>query len=115
MKIVALISGGKDSIFNMQCCVAEGHEPVAVAHLKPRADEAEPDSYMYQSIGTELVAPIADCLDLPLFLRTVQGRPVSVDGLDYVCTEALLVAASWRSVPTTTVYARRTLPTYGRR
>ena len=29
------ISGGKDSCFNMMHCVAQGHEVVALANLKP--------------------------------------------------------------------------------
>ena len=35
MKVVALISGGKDSCFNMLHCVANGHEIEALANLKP--------------------------------------------------------------------------------
>lgn len=35
MKVVALISGGKDSCFNMMQCVAAGHEIVALANLYP--------------------------------------------------------------------------------
>ena len=33
MKVVGLISGGKDSIFNLLECVAHGHEIVALANL----------------------------------------------------------------------------------
>lgn len=35
MKVVALISGGKDSTFNMMKCVENGHEIVALANLYP--------------------------------------------------------------------------------
>jgi len=35
MRVVALISGGKDSCFNMMQCIAAGHEIVAVANLYP--------------------------------------------------------------------------------
>lgn len=35
MKVVALISGGKDSCYNMLQCVMAGHEIVALANLKP--------------------------------------------------------------------------------
>ena len=35
MKVVALISGGKDSCFNMMQCIAGGHELVALANLYP--------------------------------------------------------------------------------
>lgn len=35
MRVVALISGGKDSCYNMIQCVAAGHEIVALANLRP--------------------------------------------------------------------------------
>lgn len=35
MRVVALISGGKDSCYNMVQCVAAGHEIVALANLQP--------------------------------------------------------------------------------
>ena len=34
-KVIALLSGGKDSCFNLLHCVANGHELVAVATLQP--------------------------------------------------------------------------------
>jgi diphthine-ammonia ligase len=46
MKIVGLISGGKDSIFNLIKCIEEGHELVALANLYP-VDTDELDSFMY--------------------------------------------------------------------
>ncbi len=33
MKILALISGGKDSIYNLCKCIDEGHEIVALGNL----------------------------------------------------------------------------------
>ncbi|KAG5463227.1 MAG: hypothetical protein BJ554DRAFT_898 [Olpidium bornovanus] len=38
MKVVALVSGGKDSCYNMMQCAALGHEIVALANLKPPRD-----------------------------------------------------------------------------
>jgi diphthine-ammonia ligase len=35
MRVVALVSGGKDSCYNMVQCVAAGHEIVALANLQP--------------------------------------------------------------------------------
>ena len=35
MKVIALISGGKDSTFNMMECVKNGHEVVALVNLRP--------------------------------------------------------------------------------
>ena len=36
MKVVALVSGGKDSCYSMLQCVAAGHEIVALANLRPK-------------------------------------------------------------------------------
>lgn len=35
MKVAALISGGKDSCYNMMYCIANGHEIIALANLQP--------------------------------------------------------------------------------
>ena len=35
LKVVALVSGGKDSCYSMLQCVAAGHEIVALANLRP--------------------------------------------------------------------------------
>lgn len=37
MRVVALISGGKDSCYNMLQCVAAGHEICALANLRPES------------------------------------------------------------------------------
>ncbi len=38
MRVVALVSGGKDSCYNMMKCVASGHEIVALANLQPEQE-----------------------------------------------------------------------------
>jgi diphthine-ammonia ligase len=35
MKFVALVSGGKDSIYCIQQCLKYGHELIAIANLTP--------------------------------------------------------------------------------
>ncbi|XP_016490242.2 LOW QUALITY PROTEIN: diphthine--ammonia ligase [Nicotiana tabacum] len=74
MKVVALVSGGKDSCFAMMKCIQYGHEIVALANLIP-ADDAtdELDSYMYQTVGHQIVVSYAKCMGLPLFRRRIQG------------------------------------------
>jgi diphthine-ammonia ligase len=65
MKFVALLSGGKDSVYNVLECVSLGHELVCVANLFPKKKEnenQEKDSYMYQTVGVETVPFIAQCL-----------------------------------------------------
>ncbi|XP_041827997.1 diphthine--ammonia ligase isoform X4 [Melanotaenia boesemani] len=72
MKVVALISGGKDSCYNMMQCVAAGHQIVALANLRP-AHTDELDSYMYQTVGHQAIELYADAMDLPLYRHTIQG------------------------------------------
>ncbi|KAJ8947693.1 hypothetical protein NQ318_001531 [Aromia moschata] len=72
MKVVALISGGKDSTFNMMQCIAAGHEIVALANLVPHI-KAEMDSFMYQSVGYEAIDLISAAIDLPLYKRETLG------------------------------------------
>ncbi|XP_044748172.1 diphthine--ammonia ligase [Coccinella septempunctata] len=72
MKVVALISGGKDSTYNMMQCIAAGHEIVALANLFPK-NKTEIDSYMYQSVGFEAIDFIAKAMDLPLFQKETLG------------------------------------------
>lgn len=66
MKFVALISGGKDSVFNIMKMQAEGYELTALANLYPVEDK-EIDSYMYQTVGHEMIDRIAECLEKPLY------------------------------------------------
>ncbi|KAJ8292022.1 Diphthine--ammonia ligase [Rhodotorula toruloides] len=80
MKTVALLSGGKDSVYNLLHCVANGHEPVAVASLGPPAGKDELDSFMYQTVGHSGLATLAQALDLPFFSRAIKGTAVNVGG-----------------------------------
>lgn len=73
MKVVALISGGKDSTFNMMQCIAAGHEIVALANLIPH-NKTEIDSFMYQSVGHEAIDLIAAAMDLPLYKKETMGK-----------------------------------------
>ncbi|PON55492.1 Diphthine--ammonia ligase [Parasponia andersonii] len=51
MKVVALVSGGKDSCYAMMKCLQYGHQIVALANLMPADDSVdELDSYMYQTV-----------------------------------------------------------------
>ncbi|KAJ1991370.1 hypothetical protein H4R33_001386 [Dimargaris cristalligena] len=78
MKVVALVSGGKDSCYNMVKCVEAGHEIVALAnaHPEPANGQDELDSYLFQTVGYDGVPYIAECMDLPLYRRVIRGRPI---------------------------------------
>lgn len=70
-KVLALISGGKDSTYNMQKCVQYGHEIVALANLypKPIKDQLDADSFCFQSVGHNVIPLIGECMGLPLIRR----------------------------------------------
>lgn len=97
MKVIALISGGKDSTMNMMKCVQNGHEIVALVNLRPPNSlsakndgksfnndilEQELDSYMYQSVGNELLDLYAEAIELPLFRADILGS-VKNTNLEY--------------------------------
>ncbi|KAK1138609.1 diphthine--ammonia ligase-like [Acipenser oxyrinchus oxyrinchus] len=83
MKVVALISGGKDSCYNMMQCVAAGHQIVALANLRPAENEKdELDSYMYQTVGHQAIDLYAEAMDLPLYRRTIEGTSLDI-GREY--------------------------------
>lgn len=91
LNVVALISGGKDSMFSLLHCLANGHKIVALANLYPPLEECGPnhtqkdngtqpvpwdrdvDSYMYQTAGHNLVPLYADALGLPLYRHSISG------------------------------------------
>uniref|UniRef100_A0A5S6R2A3 Diphthine--ammonia ligase n=1 Tax=Trichuris muris TaxID=70415 RepID=A0A5S6R2A3_TRIMR len=79
MKVVGLVSGGKDSCYNMCQCVNHGHVPVCVAQLVPPDGRDELDSYMFQTVGHEAVPLISRALCLPILRRTIAGYSVVCD------------------------------------
>ena len=69
MLVVGLVSGGKDSCYNMVQCVAAGHSIVALANLRPSGGELEADSQMFQTVGWSNVQLLAEAMDLPLYVE----------------------------------------------
>ncbi|KDN51092.1 hypothetical protein RSAG8_00721, partial [Rhizoctonia solani AG-8 WAC10335] len=80
MKFVALLSGGKDSCYNIVHCTANGHELVAAASLRPPAGQGEIDSFMYQTVGQDAIELVAAALEVPLFRRTIHGSAIEQGG-----------------------------------
>ncbi|KIX06942.1 uncharacterized protein Z518_04918 [Rhinocladiella mackenziei CBS 650.93] len=95
LHVIALISGGKDSLFCILHCLENGHKIVALANLHPKhrqtsqgADEAlsnsnfkrqgeeDLNSFMYQTVGHSVIPLYAECLDLPLYRRHITGSAV---------------------------------------
>ncbi|XP_030855586.1 diphthine--ammonia ligase [Strongylocentrotus purpuratus] len=85
MKVVALVSGGKDSCFNMMQCVAEGHDLVALANLYPQEVD-ELDSYMFQTVGHHAIDLYSQAMALPLYRAAIKGGSRE-QGRDYQPTE----------------------------
>ncbi|KAI0068768.1 hypothetical protein BV25DRAFT_1986338 [Artomyces pyxidatus] len=82
MKYVALLSGGKDSCYNLLHCRKNGHELVAAASLGPEAGKEELDSYLYQTVGQDAIELVARALDVPIFRRVISGTAVE-QGAEY--------------------------------
>ncbi|KAI5893422.1 uncharacterized protein SCHCODRAFT_02498721 [Schizophyllum commune H4-8] len=84
MKYVALLSGGKDSCYNLIHCAKNGHELVAAASLGPEPGKGmrELDSYMYQTVGQDAIEYVAQCLDVPLYRRVISGTSLE-QGSEY--------------------------------
>ncbi|KAG8694073.1 hypothetical protein FRC08_008727 [Ceratobasidium sp. 394] len=80
MKFVALLSGGKDSCYNIVHCNANGHELVATASLRPPPGQGEIDSFMYQTVGQDAIELVAGALGVPLFRRTIHGSAIEQGG-----------------------------------
>ena len=83
MKVVALISGGKDSTFNMMECVRHGHEIVALANLHPA------DLTVNNPLHFRLLSPT-------LFLTT----PIITTTNNNITTTTTITATSTSTTPT---------------
>lgn len=83
MNFIALLSGGKDSIYNIIKCKEQGHTLICALNIN---SGEEKDSYMYQYAGNNLVPGICNCLGVPL--ETIKTDAVSVNKkMDYTKTE----------------------------
>ncbi|KAI9854646.1 MAG: hypothetical protein M1824_000232 [Vezdaea acicularis] len=79
LKVVALISGGKDSLFSILHCLANGHTVVAMGNLY--SNEAaglsdDIDSYMYQTVGQAIIPLYEEALGIPLYRQEIIGTTV---------------------------------------
>lgn len=91
LRVVALISGGKDSFFSLLHCLQNGHRIVALANLYPpvqasqgthhastevdqsRHDDEDMNSFMYQTVGHQTIPLYAEALGIPLYRRQITG------------------------------------------
>nr|CCA16106.1 conserved hypothetical protein [Albugo laibachii Nc14] len=67
----------------MMECIKYGHEIIGIAHLYPQENgtksTAEIDSFMFQSVGSNMVTSIATCMDVPLWTAAISGKPKTMD------------------------------------
>ena len=82
LRVVCLISGGKDSLFSILHCLQSGHEIVALANLHPPLCEGHDvvedlESYMYQTIGHAVIPLYEIALGLPLYRQSISGSAVN--------------------------------------
>ena len=83
MKVVALVSGGKDSCYAMYLAGQHGHEVVAAANLLPsEQDPDELDSFMYQTVRAS-----------PLLLLITIGHACAPS--PEACSHFLLLPTRW--------------------
>lgn len=132
LNVIALVSGGKDSLFCALHCLANGHRLVALANLQPptpsllphlasdssasskgaataverilsltsrdpssapsgvRAttdEDADLNSFMYQTVGHQIIPLYAEATGLPLYRRPIIGGAVFA-GRDYAAAAA---------------------------
>ncbi|MCJ1225713.1 hypothetical protein MMC12_002362 [Toensbergia leucococca] len=100
MDVIALISGGKDSVFSILHCLANGHRVVALANLYPpgvsEASSLGPEdlnSYMYQTVGHKLIPLFSTTLGIPLYREEISGSAVNAEK-DYMPTSLPLSLSS---------------------
>ncbi|MCJ1233862.1 hypothetical protein MMC14_001820 [Varicellaria rhodocarpa] len=92
LNVIALISGGKDSLFSILHCLANDHKVVALANLYPPSStpnetdssteppqDVDPNSYMYQTAGHTLLPHYSSALSLPLYRAPIFGSAVNTE------------------------------------
>lgn len=92
--VIALISGGKDSLYSILHCIRNGHNVVALGNLHPPLPDADNastekgqgqgnaqteddiDSFMYQTIGWNVIPLYESALGIPLYRQSIEGGAV---------------------------------------
>jgi diphthine-ammonia ligase len=99
LNVIALISGGKDSIYSILHCLQNGHKVVALGNVYPlprdsnksleshvtqevEGDEDDFNSYMYQTVGHTVIPLYGQALGIPLYRQPISGD-ASATGATY--------------------------------
>lgn len=100
LNVIALLSGGKDSFFSLLHCLRNGHQIVALGNLYPESkhnddastpisgneEEEDLNSFMYQTVGHQVIPLYSKALGLSLYRQEIKGTAV-VTGLTYAQPE----------------------------
>lgn len=79
MKVIALLSGGKDSVAAVEVAQGHGWDVVGALCIRP----AEDDAWMYHTPNLDVVAGVAECLGLPLLAFPARaGKEEEIDDLE---------------------------------
>lgn len=85
LNVIALISGGKDSLFSILHCLANEHRVVAIANLYPQEQPLDGgediDSYMYQTVGHSIVPLYEEALGIPLYRQPIRGSAINTSSV----------------------------------
>jgi diphthine-ammonia ligase len=101
LNVIALISGGKDSLYSILHCIKNGHRVVALANLHPPLRSPPPppplglkyegeddewqnedmDSFMYQTVGHNVIPLYETALGIPLYRAPITGGAVDTSGV----------------------------------
>lgn len=88
LNVIALISGGKDSVYSILHCIRNGHSVVALANLHPplknspssdqdqEQEEEDINSFMYQTVGHHVIPLYESALGIPLYRASITGGAV---------------------------------------
>lgn len=111
LNVIALISGGKDSLFSLLHCIQNGHKIIALANMYPASNRSSEkdsgatqgegediNSFMYQTVGHTIIPLYAKALDLPLYRRQISGKSVNFER-DYAFDEQNLHDETEELVP----------------
>ncbi|KAJ6176617.1 hypothetical protein N7485_003531 [Penicillium canescens] len=101
LNVIALISGGKDSLYSILHCIRNGHKVVALANLYPEPspstqndeEDEDIDSFMYQTIGHSIIPLYEQALGIPLYRQAIKGNAVDTSRI-YKNTTATTTTAT---------------------
>lgn len=85
MRVIALLSGGKDSVAAVAVARQMGWDVVAGLRMVPKED----DAYMFHTPNLHVVEAIAECLGMPLVTAAARSDPVEeVSDLEHALARA---------------------------